>query len=106
MKWICALLIEMAAAQNILNERYSPLPSRSHDNNNYIFGRIENHNIIIIYLSIGMTGTISATKIVTQMLSIFQRLKFKLIIGIGGGISSKENNIRLKNIVVSQPIGA
>jgi len=95
----------MAAAQGMLDERYPPLPSRPHDNNNYTFGRIGDHNVVIACLPAGVTGTISAAKVATQMLSTFQWLRFGLMVGIGGGVPSKENDIRLGDVVVSQPTG-
>jgi nucleoside phosphorylase len=40
-----------------------------------------------------------------QMLSSFKRLRFGLMVGIGGGVPGEENDIRLGDIVVSKPIG-
>ena len=91
--WICALPIEMAAAQGMLDEHRSPLPQESHDHNTYTFGRIGVHNVILACLSAGATGTISAAKVATQMLSSFKWLRFGLMVGIGGGVPSEENDI-------------
>jgi nucleoside phosphorylase len=103
--WICALPIEMAAAQGMLDERHSTLPSRPRDNNNYTFGRVGDHNVVIACLPSGVTGTISAARVATQMLFIFTGLRFGLMVGIGGGVPSEEHDIRLGDVVVSKPTG-
>lgn len=104
--WICALPIEMAAAQGMLDEHHSPLPQEPHDHNTYTFGRIGVHNVILACLPAGATGTISAAKVATQMLSSFKWLRFGLMVGIGGGVPSEENDIRLGDVVISHPTGA
>jgi nucleoside phosphorylase len=40
-----------------------------------------------------------------QMRSTFKWLRFGLMVGIGGGVPSEEDDIRLGDIVVSKPIG-
>ena len=40
-----------------------------------------------------------------QMLSGFPAVKFGLMVGIGGGIPSDDNDIRLGDVVVSKPEG-
>ena len=103
--WISALPTEAAAAVGMLDERHSTLPSRPQDNNNYTFGRVGVHNVVIACLPSGVTGTISAAKVATQMLSTFTGLRFGLMVGIGGGIPSEEHDIRLGDVVVSKPTG-
>jgi nucleoside phosphorylase len=103
--WICALPTETAAAQGMLDERHGNLISPQHDTNNYTFGRIGDHNVVISCLPSGVMGTISAAKVATQMLSTFPGLRFGLMVGIGGGVPSEENNMRLGDVVVSKPTG-
>lgn len=103
--WICALPVEMAAARGMLDEVHDHLPSHPHDNNNYNFGRVGPHNVVIACLPAGVTGTISATRVAIQMLSTFTGLRFGLMVGIGGGVPSEENDIRLGDVVVSKPTG-
>src|SRR5579859_7758921 len=103
--WISALPTEAAAAVGMLDERHSTLPSRPQDNNNYTFGRVGAHNVVIACLPSGVTGTISAAKVAIQMLSTFPGLRFGLMVGIGGGIPSEEHDIRLGDVVVSKPTG-
>ncbi|KAK6537567.1 hypothetical protein TWF694_011749 [Orbilia ellipsospora] len=103
---ICALPLEMAALQAMLDEVHEkPAWQYSHDSNNYTLGKIGPHNVAIVCLPAGVYGTTSATKIATQMLSSFPSIKFALMVGIGGGVPSTANDIRLGDVVVSKPKG-
>ena len=93
----------MAAAQSMLDEQHNPLQQDSHDHNTYTLGRIGEHNVALACLPAGVTGTISAARVATQMLSTFKRLRFGLMVGIGGGVPSQDNDIRLGDVVVSKP---
>ena len=104
--WICALSIEKAAAVGMLDERHDSLPSRPQDDNAYSFGRIGDHNVVIANLPAGVTGKVSAAKVATHMLFTFTRLRFGLMVGVGGGVPSDEHDIRLGDVVVSKPMGA
>jgi hypothetical protein len=75
--WICALPTEMAAARGMLDEPHDILPSRPHDNNNYSFGRIGDYDVVIACLPSGVTDTISAARVTTQMLSTLYRAKVR-----------------------------
>jgi nucleoside phosphorylase len=103
--WICALPIEMAVAVGMLDERHESLPQDKHDHNNYTLGRVGQHNVAIACLPAGVTGVTSAARVASQMLSTFSALRFGLMVGIGGGVPSEENDIRLGDVVVSQPTG-
>src|SRR5207248_634129 len=61
------------------------------------------HNVVIACLPAGQTGTISAAVVATQMKSKFTSIQFSLMVGIGGGVPSDEVDIRLGDVVVSQP---
>ncbi|KAJ6095195.1 hypothetical protein N7467_002708 [Penicillium canescens] len=72
----------------MLNEGYDrPEISEDKDNNIYVYSRIAKHYVVISCLLAVRT---------------FPRLRFALIVGIGGGALTIRNNIRLGNIVVSQ----
>ncbi|KAE8384483.1 hypothetical protein BDV23DRAFT_177033 [Aspergillus alliaceus] len=88
--WICALPLELAAAYAMLDGRH---------------GRVEGHNAVIACLPSGVTGTVSAARVVSQMLSTFRQVKFRLMIGIGGGAPSEEHDVRLGDVVVRKPVG-
>jgi nucleoside phosphorylase len=95
----------MAAAQAMLDERHNPLQQGPYDHNTYILGLIGVHNVVLACLPSGVTGTISVARVAMQMLSSFKWLRFGLMVGIGGGVPSEENDIRLGDIVVSKPTG-
>ncbi|KAJ0421517.1 purine and uridine phosphorylase [Aspergillus carlsbadensis] len=101
--WISALPIEMAAAQALLDEIHPDLPIPHSDNNSYVLGRIGKHNVVVACLPSGIYGTSSATAVATQLLSSFPSIRFGLMVGIGGGVPSKDADIRLGDVVVSKP---
>jgi nucleoside phosphorylase len=101
--WICALPLELAAAKTMLDENHSRLPQPPSDHNSYTLGRVDNFNVVIVCLPSGVYGTTSAAAVAIQMLSTFTAIRFGLMVGIGGGVPSKEADIRLGDVVVSNP---
>lgn len=57
--WISALPIELAAAQQLLDEQHDDLPQPDNDTNIYSLGRIGEHNVAIACLPAGQIGTSS-----------------------------------------------
>jgi nucleoside phosphorylase len=103
---VCALPHEMTAAIAILDERHQPIIGQDkHDENNYVMGRIHEHNVVIACLPAAVYGTVSAARVARDMLRTFTGLRFGLMVGIGGGIPNldKSLDIRLGDIVISQP---
>ena len=106
--WICALPLEMAAAKAMLDESYGDEPVESQherDDNSYHLGRVGGHNVVIACLPMGRYGLVSAAKVATQMLFTFPAVRVGLMVGIGGGIPSKNRDVRLGDVVVSRPEG-
>ncbi|RAQ57319.1 kinesin light chain [Aspergillus flavus] len=101
--WVCALPDELTAAQEMLDEEHQNLPSNHTDSNIYTLGSIGAHNVILACLPAGQTGTNSAVAVAMQMKTTFPAVRFGLMVGIGGGVPSKEADIRLGDVVVSQP---
>ena len=101
--WVCALPIELAAAQEMLDEEHEVLEQDEKDNNLYSLGRIGDHNVVIVCLPAGLMGNNPAATVATQMRSAFRSMRFGLMVGIGGGVPSAEADIRLGDVVVSQP---
>ena len=104
--WISALPLEMAAAIAILDDLHDSLSQPSSDHNSYQLGCIGEHNVVILCLPAGMTGKGAAATRAAQMLSTFKSIRFGLMVGIGGGVPSTEHDIRLGDVVVSQPTKA
>jgi nucleoside phosphorylase len=101
--WVCALPVELAAAAELLDEEHQDIPQDPNETNLYTLGRICDHSVVIACLPAGQTGTNSASAVVVQMKTKFTSIRFGLMIGIGGGVPSGETDIRLGDVVVSQP---
>src|SRR5690242_16355300 len=104
--WICALPVELAAAQEMLDEEHDTPRYDTHDTNLYSCGRIGEHNVVIACLPEGQTGTSSAAAVAVQMKSTFSATRFGLMVGIGGGVpsQSEDADVRLGDVVVSKPL--
>ncbi|KAJ4985617.1 Kinesin light chain 6 [Stagonosporopsis vannaccii] len=105
--WVCALPVELAAAQEMLDEEHDTPHYNLHDTNLYTCGRIGEHNVVIACLPEGQTGTSSAAAVAVQMKSTFSATRFGLMVGIGGGVpgQSEDADVRLGDVVVSKPFG-
>ncbi|KAH4290677.1 hypothetical protein HBH64_020420 [Parastagonospora nodorum] len=103
--WVCALPVELAAAQEMLDEEHHDLERGLADNdeNLYALGSIGGHNVAIVCLPAGRIGNNPAASVSTQMRATFKAIRFGLMVGIGGGVPSAEADIRLGDVVVSQP---
>ncbi|KAJ0419528.1 hypothetical protein BJY00DRAFT_153836 [Aspergillus carlsbadensis] len=101
--WICALSLELAAAEAMLDQVHEPLPNRRDDQNTYVLGNIRNHNIVIACLPAGVYGTTSATAAAIYMRTSFPSLRFCLMVGIAGGAPNPRADIRLGDVIVSKP---
>lgn len=104
--WICALYMEFAVAKAMLDEIHESTPTHEVDDNHYTFGRIWNHNVVIACLPAGVYGTTSAATVAIQMARSFTSIQIRLMVGIGGGVPTSGFDIRLGDVVVSQPQGS
>ena len=106
--WVCALPVELAAAKAVLDEKHN---DASHDvgvndENVYCMGSLAGHNIVIVCLPAGQIGNNPAATVATQLRAAFKGIRFGLMVGIGGGVPSANADIRLGDVVVSQPQGS
>ncbi|KAL9096097.1 MAG: hypothetical protein Q9165_001620 [Trypethelium subeluteriae] len=86
-----------------LDEEYQG-PCRSLDGTNiYTFGSMAGHDVVLACLPAGQYGNSSAATAGTQMRINFRSIRFVLMVGIGGGVPSPGTDIRLADVVVSQP---
>ena len=97
--WICALHIEMAAARAMLDEIHEPLPKHPDDDNTYVLGSIQQHNVVIACLPDGQYGTNNAAIVAKNLLGTFGTIRLCLMVGIGGGVPSRAD-VRLGDVVV------
>jgi nucleoside phosphorylase len=102
---ICALPIELAAATEMLDEEHPSIMQNLADDNSYRLGRIGEHNVVIGALPCGSADPVSAAGVALNMKSTFHNIRIGLMVGIGGGVLSEEHDIRLGDVVVSQPEG-
>ncbi|KAK4071018.1 uncharacterized protein Triagg1_6385 [Trichoderma aggressivum f. europaeum] len=97
--WICALSIEMAAANAMLDGIHPSLPSNAKDSDSYILGNIGRHNIVLACLPANHYGTNSAAVVANNLIRTFPSIRFGLMVGIGGGVLDSVD-VRLGDIVV------
>ncbi|KAL3443605.1 hypothetical protein BJX65DRAFT_298237 [Aspergillus insuetus] len=102
---ICAMSVEQAPVEALLDEIHPDLPTTTLDKNTYTYGRMHKHNVVIA--ASPRTGNTSAASVATQVLNDFRNLQFGLLIGIGGGLPDLDRgvDIRLGDVVVSKPEG-
>ena len=105
--WVCALPVELAAAQEMLDEEHPDLERDPADNdeNLYALGSIGGHNVAIVCLPVGRIGNNPAAAVATQMRVTFKKIRFGPMVGSSGGVPSPEADVRLGDVVVSQPQG-
>ena len=102
--WICAIPTELNAATAMLDVKHDPLEAQhKYDENTYQLGSIGKHNVVIAVLP--GYGTNNAAVAGKSMQNTFPNLRFGLMVGVGGGIPSEKNDIRLGDIAVSLPSG-
>jgi nucleoside phosphorylase len=101
--WVSALPLESAAAAEMLDEIHCD--PRSHDTNTdqYVFGRVGNHNVVMARLPSGQMGNNSAADVAGRLTTAFPSIKFALMVGIGGGVPTANADIRLGDVVVGHP---
>jgi nucleoside phosphorylase len=101
--WVCALPVELAAAKAMLDEEHHNVHTGIDNENLYCMGSIAGHNVVIGCLPAGHIGNNTAATVAAQMLATFKGIKLGLMVGIGGGVPSTDTDIRLGDVVVSQP---
>ena len=106
--WICALDLELTAARGMLDKEHDELPIGNQDSNTYTLGQIGPHNIVIASLPQGTIGTSAAAICASNLLRSFPKVRFGLLVGVGGAAPSDLNqdpreNIQLGDVVVSTP---
>ncbi|KXH38126.1 pfs domain-containing protein [Colletotrichum salicis] len=101
--WVAALYTELAAAQAMLDNVHEPLPMNENQTNLYEFGEISAHNIVIACLLSGQYGTAKAALVANNMRWSFPSITIRLMVGISGGAPREQLDLRLGDVVVSNP---
>ncbi|RAK88849.1 purine and uridine phosphorylase, partial [Aspergillus costaricaensis CBS 115574] len=102
---ICPLEVELSAARYMLDDEHASLPRDEYDPNTYVLGSLSGHNVVLASLPKGSQGIASAATVAIHLVRTFPAIEHRLLVGIGGGIPSKDNDIRLGDVVVSAPDG-
>jgi ankyrin repeat domain-containing protein 50 len=92
----------------MLDKKHSNLPQDEKDSNTYTLGQIGPHNIVLACLPSGSTGTNPAATAAANLLRTFPKIRFGLMVGLGGGAPGSPNDdpdedLRLGDVVVSNP---
>ncbi|KAF2220404.1 hypothetical protein BDZ85DRAFT_275525 [Elsinoe ampelina] len=103
--WICALHTEYTAAKVYLDQTYDGNHKDRRDNNDYTLGQIGNHNVVIAVCPDSEYGIASAANVARDMVRSFPNVRMGLLVGVGAGIPSETNDIRLGDVVVSSSAG-
>ncbi|KAJ5157505.1 Pfs NACHT and WD domain protein [Penicillium canariense] len=101
---ICAIGFEMSAVRYMLDHEHYRLPPRQGDSNIYVLGELSGHNIVLACLP-GNQGKGAAAVVATNMVRTFPSIKWRFLVGIGGGVPSDKHDIRLGDVVISMPEG-
>ncbi|XXG98998.1 hypothetical protein Hte_005331 [Hypoxylon texense] len=99
---VCAMEFEMSAVRYMLDhEDVDPiLPT---DEQNYVLGTLSGHKVVLAWLP-GIQGKAYAATVATNLERTFPSIKWRFLVGIGGGVT-KKHDIRLGDVVVSMPDG-
>ncbi|KAM9879182.1 kinesin light chain protein [Verticillium dahliae] len=105
--WIYAVECEFVAARAFLSKTHEgPIYLGIHDKNEYALGEMAGHNIVITVLPRDNYGICQATVAAASMVYSFPNVRIGLMVGIGGGVPSARNDIRLGAVVVGVPQGS
>ena len=80
------------------------LPHDGVNSTQYTLGRIGSHNVVLACLPAGQMGIGAAAFSAGQATSIFTSIRLGLMVGVGGGAPSAEADVRLGDVVISQPV--
>ncbi|KAF2233436.1 purine and uridine phosphorylase [Viridothelium virens] len=100
---ICALFTELSAVRGALDEEHEEVSHSINDSNTYTLGRMAGHNVVLACLPNGQYGTNPAAAVATALRFRFRSVRIGLLVGIGGGVPSQGYDIRLGDVVVSEP---
>ena len=100
--WICALSLELAASRAMLDEEHPLPPNQAGDDNTYVLGRIDQHNVVMTCLP-GQYGTNNAAIVATNLKRSFPNIRATLMVGIGGGCPNQAD-LYLGDVVVGMKV--
>ncbi|KAI1178514.1 nucleoside phosphorylase domain-containing protein [Nemania sp. FL0916] len=99
---LCALDFEADAVRYMMDAEHVSLRMQPGDSNMYTLGELRGHNAVLACMPY-QQGKGSAATVATDMSRSFPSIKWRLFVGIGGGVPSDDNDIRLGDVVISTP---
>ncbi|KAH6884868.1 hypothetical protein B0T10DRAFT_409451 [Thelonectria olida] len=102
---LCPLPKELMAVRALFDSKHDSLETAPGDTNHYALGKMAQHMVVAACLPAGEYGTNAAASAACNMVRSFGSLQFCLLVGIAGGVPSEKIDIRLGDVVVSQPAG-
>lgn len=102
---ICPLAKELKAVLALFDNSHCNPSPESEDSDIYFLGDMAGHWVVATCLPATEYGTNSAAATAANLKSRFSSIRFCLLVGIAGGVPSEEKDIRLGDVVVSQPTG-
>ncbi|KAL7787976.1 ankyrin repeat-containing domain protein [Trichoderma ceciliae] len=87
----------------MLDYEHPDLEGDPMDSNTYTLGTIGRHNVVIACLPSGHYGTNNAAAVASNMSHTFKSIRFRLMVGIGGGIPG-DVDLRLGDVVVGRTV--
>ncbi|KAK1968394.1 pfs domain-containing protein [Colletotrichum sublineola] len=101
---VCAMSFEMSAVRFMLDREHPRLRTKDGDSNMYVLGELSGHNVVLACLP-GQQGKGAAATVATNLERTFPRIRWRFLVGIGGGVPSDKHDIRLGDVIVSMPEG-
>lgn len=101
---ICAMSFEMSAVRYMLDQEHPRPRNKDGDSNSYVVGELAGHNVALACLP-GTQGKGAAAIVTTNMARTFPSIKYRFLVGIGGGVPSGKHPIHLGDVVVAMPDG-
>ncbi|CAG9990680.1 unnamed protein product [Clonostachys byssicola] len=102
---ICALSKELKAVRALFDTPNATPETPDGDDCYYAAGQMARHMVVAACLPTSGYGITQAAKLALNMKRSFSGLQFCLLVGIGGGVPSEQNDIRLGDVVVGIPQG-
>ncbi|KAF4451007.1 hypothetical protein F53441_5954 [Fusarium austroafricanum] len=96
---LCALPLELLAVRALFDTTHENRHHIRGDSNTYALGTINEHIVVAACLPSGEYGTNAAADSASNMKRTFPNIEFCLLVGIGGGAPTQENDIRLGDVV-------
>lgn len=103
--WYCPLAVpEMQAARLLFDEEHQQISFPRSPRFLFTYGKMNGHNTVMATSPETDMGTISAAQVTFEMQSFHPRLKYCLLVGVGGAVPRPETrDIRLGDVVVGIP---